>query len=143
MSKFYEISDDVVKKFNSILNTKAIPVQIDFAFVGSEKQKQLIKVSKLQDFLEFLLSKQLLVSINEDLYSAFDEESINILFEQEIDKITVDMKTGNIKLVKPDLSTFSGIINKWGVEKVARANQISDLYIQQRADGVEEVIFDL
>lgn len=59
--------------------------------------------------------------------SKFDDESIDILFEQEIDKISFNVETGKVKLVKPDISTFSSLIKKWGIEKISRANQLSDI----------------
>ena len=72
--------------------------------------------------------------------SVFDEESVTILIEQEIDKISVDTQSGKIKLIKPDLTTFSSLISKYGVDKVAKANQIEELYQQQVKDGKEEFI---
>ena len=72
--------------------------------------------------------------------SVFDEQSITILVEQEIDKINMDLKSGKIKMVKPDLETFSSLITKYGVEKVAKANQVEELYQQQVKDGNEEFI---
>jgi hypothetical protein len=74
-----------------------------------------------------MLRKHILVSINETLMSKFDDEFINILFEQEIDKIHFDLEKGKVKLVKPDISTFSSLIKKWGIEKISRANQLADL----------------
>ena len=44
-------------------------------------------------------------------------------------------------MIKPDLSTFSSLITKYGVEKVGKANQIELLYQQQKADGTEEFTF--
>ena len=46
-----------------------------------------------------------------------------------------------IKMVKPDLSTFSALINKYGVDKVSKANQVELLYEQQQKDGKEEFTF--
>jgi hypothetical protein len=60
--------------------------------------------------------------------------------ETEIDKISVDTQSGKIKLIKPDLTTFSSLISKYGVDKVAKANQIEELYQQQVKDGKEEFI---
>jgi len=95
----------------------------------------------LADQYAFLLNKELLVSVNEDLFNVFDEESISILIEQEIDKISIETESGKIKMIKPDLSTFSALITKYGVEKVAKANQVEELYQQQKADGTEEFTF--
>ena len=140
MSKFYEISEDTKKEFFDIFNKKSFPLSLNFQFIGSESQKNLIKISKISDQFSFLMNKELLVSINEDLMSVFDQTSITILIEQEIDKINMDIKSGKIKMVKPDLTTFSSIISKYGVEKVAKANQVEELYNQQVSDGNEEFI---
>lgn len=141
MSKFYEVSEDALKSFNDVFNKKSFPMSVGFQFVGSEKQKQMIKISKIADQYAYLLDKELLVSINESLLEVFDKESIDILIEQEIDKISIDTQSGKIKMVKPDLSTFSALIVKHGIEKVSKANQVEELYQQQVKDGKEEFSF--
>ena len=140
MSKFYEVSEDTEKVFFNIFNKKSFPVSVKFQFVGCENQKALIKISKITDQFSFLLEKELLISVNEDLLNVFDDESITILIEQEIDKISIDTQSGKIKMIKPDLTTFSSLITKYGVDKVARANQVEELYQQQVKDGKEEFI---
>ena len=70
--------------------------------------------------------------------NVYDEESITILFEQEIDKIEINLDSGKIKLLKTDLNTFSSLVNKYGVEKVARANKVEELYQQQKIDANSE-----
>lgn len=139
MSKFYEISESSKDSFFSVFNKKTFPLNVGFQFIGNEKQKNLIKISKLADQYAFLLEKELMVSINENLIDKFDQESINILMEQEIDKISIDLDSGKIKMIKTDLNTFSSLINKYGVDKVARANQVEELYYQQQKDGKELV----
>ena len=59
--------------------------------------------------------------------TSFDEEAINILFEQEIDKISFNIETGKVKLRKTDINTFASLINKWGIEKISRANQLAEI----------------
>lgn len=135
MDKFYEVSEDAIARFYEVFNKKSFPVSIKFQFVGCEKQKELIKVSKIADHFAFILQKEILVSINDDLMSVFDDESITILIEQEIDKININIESGKIKFVKTDLNTFSAIVNKYGVEKVARANKVEELYNEQKKDG--------
>jgi hypothetical protein len=47
----------------------------------------------------------------------------------------IDSQSGKIKMIKPDLSTFASLITKYGVDKVAKANQIEELYHQQTNDS--------
>jgi hypothetical protein len=140
MSKFYEVSEDTEKLFFNIFNKKSFPVSVKFQFIVCENQKSLIKISKINDQFSFLLEKELLISVNEDLLNVFEQESITILIEQEIDKISIDTQSGKIKMIKPDLTTFSSLITKYGVDKVAKANQVEELYQQQTKDGKEEFI---
>ena len=140
MSKFYSLSDETIDTFKSVFNKKSFPFNVGFQFVGSESQKNLIKITKMPDQFAFILEKELLVSINDDLMSVFEEESIQILMEQEIDKISVNMDTGKIKMIKPDLTTFSGLINKYGIEKVAKANKVEELYAEQKQDAEEDFL---
>jgi hypothetical protein len=138
MDRFYELSDDTIDDFYKIFNKKSFPVSIKFQFIGDSKQKGLVKISKIADDFAFVLQKELKVIINEDLLNAYDEESSTILFEQEIDKININIDSGKIKLVKTDLNTFSSLVNKYGVEKVARANKVEELYQEQQRDAKDE-----
>jgi hypothetical protein len=138
---YYELDAVTEEQFMDIFNKKSFPVNIKFLFQGNSKQKQMIKVGKVPDQYAFALGKELLVSINEDLMNAFDDDSITILIEQEIDKININMESGKIKLVGTDLNTFSSIVNKWGVDKVARANKVEELYVEQKADAESDEEF--
>lgn len=137
---FYEVDETTEELFMNVFNKKSFPVNVGFQFIGSSKQKQLIKVAKISDDYAFVLKKELKVVINEDLLDVFDEESVTILIEQEIDKININMESGKIKLVGTDLNTFSSIVNKYGVEKVARANGTQELYAEQKKDMDEDFI---
>jgi hypothetical protein len=138
MDRFSELSQDTIDDFMNIFNKKSFPLPIKFEFIGDSKQKNLIKIAKIADDYAFILEKDLKVSINETLLNAYDEESIQILFEQEIDKVNVNLENGKVKLIKTDLNTFSGLVNKYGVEKVARANKVEELYQEQQKDAKGE-----
>jgi hypothetical protein len=137
MDNFYELSEDTISKFFEVFNKKTFPVSIKFQFEGDEKQKELIKISVVPPKFQFIIGKDLLISINEDILNVFDDESVTILLEQEIDKINMNIETGKIKLVKTDLNTFSSLVNKYGVEKVARANKVEELYKEQQKDAAQ------
>jgi len=132
---FYHVDPSTEELFMDAFNKKSFSVNLKLLFQGNSKQKNLIKIKKISDEYAFELGKELLVSINEDLLNVFDDESISILMEQEIEQISVNMESGKIKLIGPDLKTYSPIVNKYGVEKVARANKVEDLYNEQQKDA--------
>ena len=140
--KFYKLSDDTVDDFMEIFDKKSFPLEIKFEFIGNAKQKKLIVISKIADDVNFLYDKDVKVSINEALMDSFDEEVRTILIEQEIDKIGIDLKTGKIKFLKLDVefSASSGLINKYSLEKVAKANGVEYLAIEQKQDADADFI---
>ena len=141
MDNFYELSEDTISTFFEVFNKKSFPVSIKFQFEGDEKQKELIKISVIPPKYSFIIGKDLLVSINEDVLNVFDDESATILIEQQIESITMNIETGKIKLSKTDLNTFSSLVNKYGVEKVARANKVEELYQEQKEDADKDEQF--
>jgi hypothetical protein len=140
MDRFYEVSEDTIETFNDVVNRKVIPVAIKFLFIGDSKQKSAIKISKIPDDYAFVLGKEVRVTINEDILDAFDEDLIEILMHQEVDKIDVNIESGKIKMSKPDLVTTSGVVNRYGIEKVARANKVEELYKEQQEDEKNDFI---
>lgn len=140
MDRYTELSEETIEDFMKVFNKKAFPIGIDFQFIGDHKLKTLIKISKLPEDISFVTGKQVKVTINEELIDVYEEESIKILIEQELDKIECNLETGKIKMKKTDLNTFSSIMNKYGAEKVARANQVDELYQEQLKDKAESII---
>ena len=126
ISKFYDISDETANIFTEIVRKKVLN-DVSFQFVGNDSQKIIIKISKLAEQYEYMLRKHILVSINEKLMTDFDDEAINILFEQEIDKITFNMETGKVKLRKTDINTFASLIKKYGITGAAYSTVITQL----------------
>jgi len=52
----------------------------------------------------------------------------------------MNVESGKVKLVKTDLNTFASLVNKYGVEKVSRANQIETIFIEQSEDKENDFI---
>lgn len=140
MSKeqFHELSDYIIDYFCKLEKKLSLPVDIKYVYQADDKQKTLIKIVKIADRYAKLLSADLLVSFNEDFFDAFDDEAKNILIDQELALIEFDMDKGTLKIGKPDLITSSGIIKKYGVDPVQRANQVKDLYKDQQLEQEKE-----
>lgn len=132
------VSEDIEEKFNEIFETKAFPMNIKMIFMEDNKLKSLIKVEKINDkYGELLGEKHLLVLINEETYDKLDGDNgnaIEILFEQEINRIEVNPEKGTIKIRKPNISTDASILSKYGQDALIRANQLDDLVVEQEGD---------
>lgn len=126
-SKFSEVTDDTQKDFDNVLKKMNNPFTLQFLLLHNEKLKTAVKVQKVSEVYQFICKADVIVFFNETIFDKLDKSAKEILIRQELDKITVNMDSGKIKMVKPDVVTFSGILKKFGFEKVARANQLNDL----------------
>lgn len=127
MKKYQELSNQaIVETFNNILEGKYLPIEINFQFTAVTKGKKLIVMKRIPENLEVVLNKHIQVIVNEDIFDKMDESSIEILFEQEIEKISYNMNTGKISLTDPKLKVFPGIVTKYGIEDIARAYDIEE-----------------
>jgi hypothetical protein len=136
--KFIEISDDTQKFFDNILSNIHLPYSLNYQLVNATKQKQVIKIMKVPEVYSFLMKVDMVLCFNENMFEKLDDKSKEILVVQEIDKYTVDIENGRIRVNKPDLTTFSGIIKKYGWEDVSRANQLENLLESQNADQLTD-----
>lgn len=134
--RYEELSEDVQEKFMEVYANKSFPIKIGFKFVDDNKLKQVVKIQKLSEIYQFLIEKEVIVFFNEALYDKMsdDPESIDILIEQELDKLSINIDTGKISMNKLDLVTSVGLINKYGSNAVMRANQIDVLSNEQTED---------
>ena len=133
--RYEELSDDVKNRFMEIYESKSFPIKIAFKFVDDSKLKQVIKIQKLPEIYQFLLEKEVIVYFNEALYDKMDSDDlVQILIEQELDKLSINIDNGKIKMNKPDLITSAGLINKYGSDAVMRANQIDIMSNEQSED---------
>lgn len=141
-SKHYQLSEKAISKFYEIINKKSFQIEIKFEFIGHITQKELIKISNIPDNFAFILQKDILVSINEDLMNWFDEETISILIKKEIDKINFNIETGKIKFIKTEPNTFSAsLLFEYGIEKISIVNNAERLYEEQnKLDDVSSIL---
>jgi hypothetical protein len=136
--QYESVSDEIIAHFRKIEKAFAMPMDIKFIFVANSKQKKLVKISKISDTYSYLLNADILVVFNEDYFDNFDDQTKQILIEQEIDKIEFDLEKGIIKIKEPEINTSSGIIEKFSLKLVENANRLQKEYEKQKKDKKEQ-----
>jgi hypothetical protein len=136
--QYEALSDEIIAHFRKIEKSFAMPMDIKFVFVANSKQKKLVKVSKISDTYSYLLNADILVVFNEEYFDNFDDQTKQILIEQEIDKIEFDLEKGTIRIKEPEINTSSGIIEKFSLKLVENANRLQKEYEKQKKDKKEQ-----
>jgi hypothetical protein len=139
MTNFKELSQDIVDFYNERYDNFTNPININFYFQENNKQKQLIKLTKIPDQYSAIIKKDILIQVNSDYFDAFstDDDNINkILFDKAIDMISYNTEKGTFKIqVKPNFSANEGIIDKYTYESVKMALETERLYEEQKKDS--------
>lgn len=131
--RYSKTSEDVISFFNEINKTQMTDA-ISFLFISDSEAKELISIKKINDKFKFILERDLIVTINEDLFDKFDEINKKLLIEEELSKIAINYESGKISIGKPDFITNIKTISKYGIENIARAKNIEIETISQMAD---------
>jgi len=135
---YESLSDEIIAYFKKVEKQFAMPMDVKFIFVANSKQKRLIKISKITDVYSYLLGADLMVTFNEDYFNDFDEQTRQILTEQEIDTIEFDLEKGTIRIKQPEINTSSGIIEKFTLKLVENANRLQNEYEKQKKDKKQQ-----
>ena len=141
--RHYDLGDDTIEKTNELISKFVnSPVRLDYAFIGDNKLKKLIKVSKINDAYNHITKKQVLITINESLWDllSHDDEVIELLVREEFNTLIINTESGKIKIEKPSFNTSNSIIEKYSFESVKRAKDIERLTLEQTEDKDKEVV---
>ena len=136
--QFYELDEDIISEFKEVEKEFSFAFDIKYSFLNNNKLKKLIEIKKIPDSYAVLLGTEVLVTMNEDFYGQMDKDIIKILWEQEIDKIEMNMDKGTIKLAQSSLKTSTGLCRKYTYDNVERANETQRLLAEQKKDKDEE-----
>ena len=118
MVKFEEPSDDVIEVFEKVKKSKSIPDWVQFEVLSNNKMKQVYKIMKMSDLVE-TLSKgvNFAVVINEEIFDGLTDEQQEMLMDECIAGVSIS-ETDTIQLDKPDICTYTGILQKYGHDPI-------------------------
>lgn len=139
--RYYELDQDTVSAIENFVETEiALPVRIDFQFLGDKKLKDVITVKKISPVFEKVTGKQVLITVNEDLYSLLDQdkEAVEVILREAFNTLEVNPQTSKIKILKNSFNTSPAILKKYGADTVIRVKQLIKETADQLADKGEE-----
>jgi hypothetical protein len=141
--RYYDLGDDTIKKIEELSSKFTYsPIRIDYLFIGDNKLKKLIKISKIADDFQHAIKKQVKITINESLWDllSHEEDIIELLVREEFNSLSINTETGKIKIEKHSFNTSNSIIEKYSFEAVKRAKDLEALTLSQTEEKEKEVI---
>jgi len=139
MAKIEKASEDVVNLFEEVRNKTSIPHWVMFELLSNDKQKELYKITKLNDVVEVLTEGvNFSVVINEEILDGLPEDMQEMAIEECLAGVSVS-DSDAISLEKPNFNTHTGVLQKFGHESVITLHEsIKSLYDAKKQREDEE-----
>ena len=128
-----ELSDDTIKYFEDVIDTTTLEQYINFEFRDNDKLKgaRITTITKPKGLWKKELEDQaeenktsrkdiIYIEVNEEIFNQMDDSLKKIIADDCLTEIAWSMETDNLVTTKPDIITYSGVMNKYGPEEVQR-----------------------
>lgn len=139
MAKIEKASEDVVTLFEEVRNDTSIPHWVMFEVLCNNKQKELYKITKLNDVVEVLTEGvNFSVVLNEEIFDDLPPEMQEMAIEECLAGVSVS-DSDAVSLDKPNFNTHTGVLQKFGHESVITLHEsIKSLYDAKKQREDEE-----
>jgi len=115
MANYRQLSDENIQLFEEVLNETSIPQWVLFGYLANDKQKEIYKINRASDVVEKLTDGiNFVVIFNEEIFDQLSDEQQKLTIHECLAGIVYDSEKDAIVFNKPDFSTYTGLLNKYG-----------------------------
>jgi len=132
--KFEEIFNETDNLFKEVLEKTSIPKFVKFKVVGCQEQKEIYKLSKTNPLVHYITGIDILITLNEDIFSQLNDLQQKVVLQECLAQVYYDMDNDKLKLLKPDVSTFSRILEQYGVKEYMELKEVISAIQNQKEE---------
>ena len=137
-AKFQEPSDDTTKIFNQAIVATGLSNHLKIKILVSNSAKQIFKVSKANDIIQFMTGEEVLIIVNEQIFDQLAEHQKRIVAEEALAHVGYDMDNDKVIVTAPDFIAHSGILRKHSFATIEIVREsIKSLYASQKESEAE------
>jgi hypothetical protein len=114
--KYNQILTETEELFKSVLEETSIPRSVTFELVSADDLKEVGKVVKGNDLFKYMTKVDVVIILNEAIFDRLDDEQKRYILEELLATVHVDMDSSKLKLLKPDIETFSLLLKRYGID---------------------------
>ena len=139
MAKFEAVSEETKKLFVDVHSNTNIPQWVEFEMLSNNKQKQLYRITKLNDLVETITEGiNFVIVINEEIFDQLTEDQKRIALDECLAGVHVTENEA-VSLEKPDFSTYRGVLQKYGDSEIIVLHEsIKSLYDKKKQEEEEK-----
>lgn len=139
MSKFFKISDVNQKLFDDIIGVTNLNQFINYTILGVKKQREVIKIKKANPAIKYLNDFDAIFYLDEEVFDGLTDIQRLYLIEDIVTSMEYNTEGDSLKLINNDVSTQSGVLNKYSLDVYLKLQQtIKDIKAQIKERESEE-----
>jgi hypothetical protein len=124
MAKYEEVFADTQALFTNFIGQIDSLNEVNIDILAVNKLKEIGKVVKANDITKFKTGFDIFIYLNERVFEQLDAEQQQMVVEGLVAQIYYDMEKDKLMLIKPDFTTFSLLLVKYGHEKCLTLNTL-------------------
>jgi hypothetical protein len=133
MSKFEEVFEDTLELFQKHINESSIPKFIKIKILSNNKiKKDFGLVNKSQDIVKYMTDYDIIIQVNEPIFDQLEDTQKEYIVNDLLAKIVYDMDKDKITIINPDVSTFSGVLRKYGIDTYQSIKESIAVLLEQK-----------
>lgn len=138
MAKFEEVFEDTQELFTRFVDSIDNLREVNIKILANNRLKEIGKVVKANDLLKHLTSEDIIILLNETIFEQLSDEQKEMVIEELIAQVYFDAERDKIMIIKPDVSTFSLLLRKYGYDKYETLHEsIKALFGQAEQEAAE------
>jgi hypothetical protein len=117
MSNFEEVDQETEKLFKDYVYQSNIPTFVRIKILSNSKIKADFGiVSKANDIVKYMTDYDVIIQINEFIFSQLEEKHQDYIIKDLLAQISYDMEKDKLSIDKPDVKTFSGVLQQHDID---------------------------
>jgi hypothetical protein len=134
MARFEEVFEDTQTMFDTFISQIDSLREVNIKIIAQNNLKEIGKVSKASDLNKHMHSYDIVILLNEAVFEALDEEQRLMVIEELIAQVYFDAEKEKVSIIKPDLTTFSLLLDKFGYDKYKRLRESIKAVLSQNEE---------
>lgn len=116
MAKYEEVFEETKNLYTQLMLASGISNNVNIVIIANNKAKDIFKVNKANELLKYRSGDDIIIVLNEKIFDQLTPAQRRIVAEESLASIGYDLENEKITISKPDVVTFSGLLNKHSFE---------------------------
>jgi len=135
--KYFELHKDLEDLFTIGFAKTGLEHLVNLKVVGCKNQKTLTKVNKANDLWRYVGNEDVVITINELIFESLTKDLQLIAVDEALASISCNLETGKVTITKPDFSTYSTLLVKYGYDEYIKLYETVKSLYDSKANSEE------